>query len=74
MIRVLIYLAAHADAEGRCFPARDTIARVLGIHIDTVDNAIETLDGFGILRKSQRFNDSNTYTLRYSLTPGSRLS
>ena len=70
VIRVLIYLAAHADAEGRCFPARDTIARVLGIHIDTVDNAIETLDGFGILRKSQRFNDSNTYTLRYSLTPG----
>jgi primase-polymerase (primpol)-like protein len=67
---VLLYLSMHADADGKCFPARDSIARDLGIHIKTVDNAIETLELFGILRKSQRFNSSNTYTLRHSLRPG----
>jgi hypothetical protein len=69
-MRVLIYLAAHADAEGACFPSRPTIAKDLGIHVDTWDDAIYTLKGFGILRSSQRYNDSNMYTLRYSLTPG----
>jgi hypothetical protein len=69
-IRVLMYLAAHADAEGTCFPKREKIAKDLRIHVDTVDDAIETLMGFKILRKSQRYNKSLMYTLRYSLTPG----
>jgi hypothetical protein len=68
--RVLMYLAAHADENGRCFPSRPTGAKDLGIHVDTWDAAIETLIGFKILRKSQRYNNSLTYTLRYSLTPG----
>ena len=36
----------------------------------SIDNAIGTLVGFGILSKSARYNSSNVFTLRYSLTPG----
>ena len=51
--RVLMYLAAHADENGVCFPSRKTGAKELGIHVDTWDDASYTLKGFGILRKSQ---------------------
>ena len=68
--RVLMYLAAHADENGVCFPSRKTGAKELGIHVDTWDDGIYTLKAFGILRKSQRYNSSILYTLRYARTPG----
>ena len=51
--RVLMYLAAHADENGVCFPSRKTGAKELGIHVDSWDDAIYTLKAFGILRKSR---------------------
>lgn len=43
--RTLCVLAVHMNAEGQCFPSRQTLARELGVSLSTVSERIQSLLG-----------------------------
>ncbi len=44
--KTLCVLALHMDAEGRCYPSRDAIARALGVNPSTASDRIQHLVAF----------------------------
>lgn len=67
-----------------CYPGRDTLAKRLGVTVDTVDAQIKVLAGLGLVTKSHRKttdgdSDTNLYTLHRqrgvaeSIRPPSRI-
>lgn len=64
-LRVLMALALHADTtNGTCFPGRDTIAKLTGIHPSNVSKATKTLEELGWLTKEHRKGRSVNYRLK----------
>lgn len=64
-LRVLMALALHADTtSGICFPGRDTIAKLTGIHPSNVSKASKVLEELGWLTKEHRKGRSVTYRLK----------
>lgn len=63
-LRVLMALALHADTDGVCFPGRDTIAKLTGIHPSNVSKASKFLEELGWLTKEHPKGRSVTYRLK----------
>ena len=61
-------LALHADTDGMCFPGRDTIAILTGIHPSNISKATKALEELGWLTKEHRKGRSVTYRLRNPYT------
>lgn len=60
---VLLCIADHADAEGRCFPSVDRIADRCGISARTVQRALRLLEGGGALGVEVRPGQAPLYRL-----------
>ncbi len=68
---VYFYLSDRADQEGYCFPAINTIARELSISRSTVKRAIQDLERYGYLEKTQRYRkNGGKSTLLYRVRQG----
>lgn len=63
-LRVLMALALHADARGRCFPSRKRLSALTGMHPTNVSKATSALVTFGWLSKHQRKGRSAVYVLQ----------
>ena len=59
---VYIYLKDRADAEGRCWPAINTIAADLQLSRSTVKRALDDLCQVGLLAKDRRWRENGSYT------------
>jgi DNA-binding MarR family transcriptional regulator len=70
-LRVLAYLAIHADRLGVAWPSQETIAAALGINRSTVCRAIKRLRDLGYLyryrRRTPRGHFRNVYKLLYPM-------
>jgi len=68
-VRVLAYLAIHADRVGTAWPSQDTIAFALGINRATVCRGIKRLRDLGYLdryrKRTARGHYRNVYQLVY---------
>lgn len=76
-LRLYGILARYADEDGRCTPARSTIAKRLRCSTDSVDRAKAELMDLGALEVKRRTDDagdptSNEYLLRVVPLEGSR--
>ncbi len=58
---VYIYLKDRADAEGRCWPAINTIAADLRLSRSTVKRALDDLCRAGLLTKDRRWRENGSY-------------
>ena len=66
---VLIYLKAHANKQGTCWPGINTIAEGLSLSRSTVKRAMDDLVETGLGEKSSRWRDngslaSNLYRIK----------
>src|ERR1700733_1989067 len=63
--RVLISIAAHADADGRAYPSMATVAKMTGIRRQDVPRSVKRLEQAGLLRRDARSDASaaNVYTV-----------
>lgn len=59
---VYMYLKDRADAEGRCWPAINTIAGDLQLSRSTVKRALDDLCHAGQLSKDRRWRENGSYT------------
>lgn len=59
---VYMYLKDRADAEGRCWPAINTIASDLHLSRSTVKRALSDLQQAGLLCKDPRWRENGSYT------------
>ena len=59
---VYMYLKDRADAEGRCWPAINTIAADLRLSRSTVKRALDDLCHAGLLVKDRRWRENGSYT------------
>jgi hypothetical protein len=62
-LAVYVALAAHADPDGYCFPAKKTIAEASGIREDYVRLELRKLEKIGAIKTEQRFRQSSRYRL-----------
>lgn len=67
-LAVYIHLCDFADMNGVCFPSRATLAKRIGMHVNSVDRFIEEIEKKGLISKSKRVNSdggmtSNSYQL-----------
>lgn len=49
---VLVVLADHAGTDGVAWPGRDTIARAVGVSVDTVDRRLAGLARLGLITRA----------------------
>jgi hypothetical protein len=73
--RVLIAIAAHADAEGRAYPSMTTISVATGIARGDVPRMLRHLEQLGLLRRDRRSEAhggaaSTIYTIVFENTGG----
>lgn len=66
---VLTALVHHADHAGRCFPSRKRIADLLGIHPNTVTDAIAKLSAAGLVAVESRRTDTGSQTSNAYVLP-----
>lgn len=67
----LIALSVFANKKGQCYPARDAIASLMSVSVDTVTECTKRLVALGEIRVKRTHNGSNRYTIkRYILTEG----
>lgn len=59
--RVLSALALHANEKGKCWPSRDTIAKLAGCSVQTVSAKTKLLKELGIITTHQRRRQSAIY-------------
>lgn len=59
---VYMYLKDRADAEGRCWPAINTIASELQLSRSTVKRALNDLCRAGLLAKEKRWRENGSYS------------
>jgi DNA-binding transcriptional MocR family regulator len=52
---VLVNLADHADASGRCWPKQKTISNETGLSVDTVQRRLEELETLGAVVREPRY-------------------
>ena len=62
-LRVLIVLASHADATGKCWPRRRIVGDLAGISATNVSRATSRLVDYGWLSKRQT-GETSTYIIR----------
>ncbi len=52
--RVLVLLASYADKNGYCYPSQQTIANIIGVSKQAVNQNIKTLEELGYIQKHRR--------------------
>lgn len=67
-VRLYGVLGRYADANGRSFPGRETLAERLRCSKDSVDRAMKELEQIGALSKKRRGPHSSLYTLHFVRT------
>lgn len=71
---VYMWMCAHSDTNGRCFPSIKTLAEEAGCGERTVYRSIARLVEIGVLNKTNRFGDnqklSNEYQIMLNLAGG----
>ena len=69
-LRVLGVLFTHADTNGKCWPTRDRISEMTGLHISKVSDATKRLVDYGWLKKEGVGGQSkpNVYIINQSNT------
>lgn len=65
-----MWLCAHANLEGECFPARSTLAKEIGCSDRSIDSYIETLTVAGLLKKEHQFSNNEFTSNKYWLPLG----
>jgi DNA-binding transcriptional regulator YhcF (GntR family) len=60
---VLLELARYSNANGECFPSRETISKGSGIAVRSVVRAIQWLEDEGLIRIEHRYGTSNFYVI-----------
>jgi hypothetical protein len=59
---LLVMGIRHADADGRCWPSRARLARLLGAHRDTIRRAMRDLFASGLLVAEPHYGSSRKQT------------
>lgn len=68
--KVYLVLAAHNNKDGCCRPGMRRIARLTGLHIGTVSEAVLQLEIAGLITTSERKNGASiTYTMLGTVRP-----
>ena len=70
-IKVLIVLSAHANNDGLCWPSRQRIADMTGIHIGNITNILKRIRDYGYIEILASSGHSNRYKLQYYTPPNS---
>lgn len=73
-IKVLIVLSAHANNDGLCWPSRQRIADMTGIHIGNITNILKRIRDYGYIEIQASSGHSNRYKLQYYTPPNSTSS
>ncbi len=72
---VLLALASFADKDGVCWPDREHVAELTGLHVRTVDRLKRELEKWGLLRwKRGSTNMANVYAIDLGPIKGSRMN
>jgi predicted transcriptional regulator len=69
-IRVLAALGAHADKQGRCWPAVSTLAQKIGLSERHVRRCLQTLSKCGVVEIQKRLGRSSIYRIPMTWVSG----
>ena len=69
-IRVLAALGAHANKQGRCWPAVPTLAQKIGLSERHVHRCLQTLSKFGVVEIQKRPGQSSIYWIPMTWVSG----
>jgi len=62
-IKVLLVLSAHANQQGICWPSRNRIAEMSGIHIGNITNILNRVRDYGYIEIQPSSGHSNRYKM-----------
>ena len=62
-IKVLLVLSAHANQQGICWPSRNRIAEMSGIHIGNITNILNRIRDYGYIEIQPSSGHSNRYKM-----------